>query len=116
LAQIIKEAGHMCVVDTRYRDEVKELLVDFMDEVLAKHAQGTITAYHLVRVVCVCACVCVCVENTQLTRCPSIPPLEEDDQGDGDRMHQHHDTNEKKEKEKEKQEEENGESEDPADI
>jgi hypothetical protein len=47
----------MCVVDTRYRDEVKELLVDFMDEVLAKHAQGTtMTAYHLVRVrVRVCA-------------------------------------------------------------
>lgn len=37
--EIIKEAGHMCVVDTRYRDEVKELLVDFMDEVLAKHVE-----------------------------------------------------------------------------
>lgn len=54
----------MCVVDTRYRDEVKELLVDFMDEVLAKHAQGTtMTAYHLVRV-------CVCAQRTQVDTLP----------------------------------------------
>jgi hypothetical protein len=33
----------MCTVDPRYRDEVKELMLDFMDETLAKRDHGTMT-------------------------------------------------------------------------
>jgi hypothetical protein len=35
----------MCTVDPRYRDEVKEIMLDFMDETLAKRDHGTMTTH-----------------------------------------------------------------------